>query len=82
MCKARVQTVIWFQVASCTGCSVSLLNADYPHIDDLLVDEIVPGKALGLIFHGTLMGPTGQPALRVLERIPLEAAKDYVLVVE
>ncbi len=61
---------------------MSLLNTDYPHIKNLLLDEVVPGKALGLLFHGTLMGATGQLALKALERIPLEKAKGYVLVVE
>lgn len=75
-------TVVWFQAAGCTGCSISLLNADYPSIKNLLLDEVVPGKALALRFHLTLMGPTGQPALEVLRKIPLEAAGDYILIVE
>ncbi len=75
-------SLVWLQAAGCTGCSVSLLNTDYPHIKNLLLDEVVPGKALGLLFHGTLMGATGQLALKALERIPLEKAKGYVLVVE
>ena len=74
--------VVWFQAAGCTGCSMSLLNADYPSIKNLLLDEIVPGKALALRFHLTLMGPTGQPALEVLRQIPLEEAGNYILVVE
>lgn len=74
--------VVWFQAAGCTGCSVSLLNADYPHLQNLLLDELVPGKALALLFHGTLMGAFGKPALAVLDQIPLEQARDYVLVVE
>lgn len=74
--------VVWFQAAGCTGCSVSLLNADYPHIKNLLLDELVPGKTLALLFHATLMGPAGQPALEVLGRIAEEKAREYVLVVE
>ncbi len=74
--------VVWFQAAGCTGCSISLLNSDYPGIKNLLLDEVVPGKSIGLRFHLTLMGPTGQPALEVLEKLPLETAREYVLVVE
>lgn len=80
--KEKVVPVVWFQAAGCTGCSVSLLNADYPHLKNLLLDELVPGKALGLLFHATLMGNTGRPALEVLEQIPTEKAKEFVLVVE
>ncbi|NOX44313.1 MAG: hydrogenase small subunit [Caldiserica bacterium] len=74
--------VVWFQAAGCTGCSVSLMNAAYPDIKDLLLDEIVPGKSITLVFHATLMGPTGRPALEVLDRAPGKAAGDYLLVVE
>ncbi|MGC9018903.1 MAG: hydrogenase small subunit [Candidatus Bipolaricaulaceae bacterium] len=74
--------VVWFQAAGCTGCSISLLNADYPGVKNLLLDEIVPGKTLALRFHLTIMGPTGQPALAVLERIPEGEAENYLLVVE
>jgi hydrogenase small subunit len=61
---------------------MSLMNAQYPDIANLLLDEIVPGKALALVFHVTLMGPTGRPALEVLERIREDEAGPYVLVVE
>ncbi len=76
------QKVVWFQAAGCTGCSVSLMNAAYPDIKNLLLDELVPGKGISLLFHATLMGPTGRPALEVLERAPAQAAGDYILVVE
>lgn len=75
-------SVVWLQTAGCTGCSMSLMNAHYPHIANLLLDEIVPGKALALVFHATLMGPFGQAALEVLERVPVDEAGAYVLVVE
>ncbi len=58
------------------------MNADYPNLKNLLLDELVPGKALILRFHATLMGLTGQPALEVLERVREEEAGAYLLVVE
>lgn len=58
------------------------MNADYPHIKNLLLDEVVPGKAIALRFHATLMGLTGRPALEVLERVPEQEAGEYLLVVE
>ena len=57
-------------------------NAQYPRIANLLLDEVVPGQALALVFHATLMGPFGQPALAVLERVAVDEAGAYVLVVE
>jgi len=36
--------VIWLQGASCSGCSISVMNAGSPQIKNLLLDEIVPGK--------------------------------------
>ncbi|MGC9529544.1 MAG: hydrogenase small subunit [Candidatus Bipolaricaulaceae bacterium] len=74
--------VMWFQGAGCTGCSISLMNADWPDITNLLLDELVPGKGLAMLFHATLMGPTGRPALEVLDRAVEAAAGRYLLVVE
>lgn len=82
MTKSRTRSVIWFQGAGCTGCSISLMNSEYPDIQNLLLDELVPGTGLAFRFHATLMGPTGRPALEVLERIPEAQAGEYFLVVE
>lgn len=74
--------VIWFQGAGCTGCSISLMNSDYPDIKNLMLDELVPGASLAFRFHATLMGPAGRPALEVLERIQGARGAGYLLVVE
>ena len=80
--KTEEIPVIWFQAAGCTGCAISVMNAEYPNIGNLLLDELVPGKGLAFRFQATLMGPTGRPALEVLERIPKAQAGEYHLVVE
>ncbi len=82
MSRTSTLPVIWFQAAGCTGCSISLMNADYPDIQNLILDEIVPGQALSMLFHATLMGRTGRASLEVLERVPIERRGEYVLVVE
>ena len=82
MATEKGQKVVWFQAAGCTGCSISLMNSSYPDLVNLLLDELVPGKGITLLFHATLMGPTGRPALELLARVPREAAGQYVLVVE
>ena len=38
--------VLWVQGATCTGCSVSVLNSESPSVKNVLVDEVIPGKAL------------------------------------
>jgi len=69
--------VLWLQGASCTGCSVSLLNlvSSQAPADaaDLLIDSI------DLTYHPTLMAAAGDTAV---DRIRETSARPYVLVVE
>lgn len=78
--ESEVNPVIWVQGAACTGCAISLMNSPYPRLKNLLLDELVPGKSIGLKFMATLMGGTGKLALEVLERTRSE--KGYILVVD
>ena len=74
--------VIWLQGAGCTGCSVSVLNAVSPRIQNLLLDELVPGHQLNLIFHATVMAGQGEPVIEVLKDSEKNRKGGYVLVVE
>lgn len=74
--------VIWLQGAGCTGCSVSILNAVSPRIQNLLLDELVPGQQLNLMFHATIMGGQGEPVIEVLKDAEKNRKGDYILVVE
>jgi len=74
--------VIWLQLASCTGCSVSLLNTASPTIRNLLIDPVVPGVHVSLLFHTTIMAGAGEPVLKVLEDTVRNKAGGYVLVAE
>ena len=74
--------VVWIQGAGCSGCSVSILNATDPHIQNVLVDEVVPGQHVNLRFHPTVMAGQGDPAIEVLRGTPGELPKGYVLIVE
>jgi len=65
---------LWIQGASCTGCSVSLLNSEQPAIAKILTDVI------SLKYHPNVMGAAGDLALKVLD--DTEAAGGYFLVVE
>ncbi|UCF00262.1 MAG: hydrogenase small subunit [Planctomycetota bacterium] len=74
--------VIWLQGAGCTGCSVSVLNAVSPRIQNLLLDEVVPGHQLSLMFHATIMGGQGEPVIKVLKDTAKDRKGGYILVVE
>ncbi len=68
--------VIWLQAQSCSGCSVSILNAAEPDIATVITEHI------SLNYHQTLMGGTGYAAIRVLDEAVKKQRKDFVLVVE
>jgi len=74
--------VIWLQGAGCTGCSVSILNAVSPRIQNLLLDELVPGQQLNLLFHETIMAGQGERVIEVLKDTEKNRKDGYVLVVE
>ena len=73
--------VIWMQTGSCTGCSVSVLNSLSPNIQNILLDEVVPGKHLSLRFHATIMAAEGEKAIDVLKQTATDKG-GYVLVVD
>lgn len=66
--------VLWLHGAACTGCSVSLLNAVNPTIDQVLLNTI------SLKYHPTLSAAAGDLAVQAIRST--QAAGDYVLVVE
>ena len=73
--------VIWIQAGSCSGCSVSVLNAVNPYINNVIVDEVVPGKHVSLRYHPTVMAAAGDKAIKAMN----ETAKNkggFILVAE
>src|SRR5512143_1341243 len=66
--------VLWLHGAACTGCSVSLLNAVNPTIDQVLLNTI------SLKYHPTLSAAAGDLAVQTVRST--QAAGDYVLVIE
>jgi hydrogenase small subunit len=61
---------------------VSILNAVSPRIQNLLLDELVPGHQLSLLFHATIMAGQGEPVIEVLKDTQKNRKGGYVLVVE
>jgi hydrogenase small subunit len=66
--------VIWLSGQACTGCSVSLLNAVNPTIDQVLLNTI------SLNYHSTVMAAAGD--LAVMAARSTSQAGGYILVVE
>ncbi|MFC2038548.1 hydrogenase small subunit [Chloroflexota bacterium] len=71
--------LVWLAGASCTGCSVSLLNTASPTIKNLLVDEVIPGVHISLRYHQTIMAADGDVAIGALEKTMNELKGGYVV---
>lgn len=76
MATAKRPSVIWLQFQECTGCTESLLRAEHPTLEKLILDLI------SLDYHETLMAAAGKQAEEA--RLAAMAANKgkYVLVVE
>ncbi len=74
--KAKRPSVIWLHFQECTGCSESLLRAEHPTLEKLILDVI------SLDYHETLMAAAGHQA-EAARKSAMKANKGkYVLVVE
>ena len=68
--------IIWFQAQTCSGCSVSLVNTEYPNIEDILIEVI------NLVYNPTIMGGTGDIALKVIENMMAKERGNFILAIE
>ncbi len=68
--------VFWIQGASCTGCSVSLLNSSHTSIADVLT------KLISLDFHSTLMANDGATAVEKMFTLAEKFKGQYFVVLE
>ncbi len=74
--KAPRPSVIWLHFQECTGCTESLLRAEHPTVEKLILDLI------SLDYHETLMAAAGHQAEEA-RRAAMAANKGkYILVVE
>jgi hydrogenase small subunit len=71
--------IIWLAAGACSGCSVSLLNALSPRIQDVLLDQVIPGHHTELAFHPTVMAASGDLAMQAMYETE---EKPFILVVE
>ena len=76
LANAPRPSVIWLHFQECTGCSESLLRAEHPTLERLILDVI------SLDYHETLMAAAGHQA-EAARRAAMAAHKGkYILVVE
>ena len=78
--KTAEYPVIWIQCATCTGCSVSVLNSVSPTIKNVLIDEVIPGKHVNLRFHATVMAGAGDIVIEEMEATSQSKKGQYILV--
>jgi hydrogenase small subunit len=74
--KAKRPSVIWLHFQECTGCSESLLRAEHPTIDSLILDII------SLDYHETLLAAAGHQAEAARKAAMAANKGKYILVVE
>jgi hypothetical protein len=74
--KAKRPSVIWLHFQECTGCTESMLRAEHPTLEKLILDVI------SLDYHETLFAAAGHQA-EAARKAAMKANKGkYVLVVE
>ena len=72
----RVPKIIYLQGLSCTGCSISLLQADSPSPLSMITDYAQ------LAFHADLSAASGKTAVNLIEKFIAGEAGEYFLAVE
>jgi len=80
MAEVKECPVVWLAGGACSGCIVSVLNAVSPNVRQLLIDPVVPGTHVNLIFQTTVMAASGEMALSALPG--KEVDKGFILCVE
>jgi hydrogenase small subunit len=74
--SAKRPSVIWLHFQECTGCTESLLRAEHPTLDKLILDVI------SLDYHETLMAAAGHQAEKARKDAMSANKGKYILVVE
>ena len=74
--SARRPSVIWLHFQECTGCTESMLRAEHPTLEKLILDVI------SLDYHETLFAAAGHQIEAALKTAMSENKGKYVLVVE
>ena len=73
---AQRPPVIWLHFGECTGCSEALLRAQYPYVDDLVLE------VLSVEYHETIMAAAGHQAEDQLRSAVKKYEGKFICVVE
>ncbi len=74
--------IIWLQASTCSGCSVSVINTIHPSIKNVILEQVLPGHQLKLMYHGTLMAATGELSVQAARETAEKFKGKYVFVAE
>lgn len=77
MADSNSPAVIWIQGASCTGCSISLLNVTDPATADVVLTQSVSMK-----YHPNLSAAAGKMAMDKIEYEMVNKLNNFILIVE
>jgi [NiFe] hydrogenase small subunit len=69
-------TVVWVQLAECTGCTESFIRTTYPWAADIILDII------DLAYHETIMAAAGDQAEQNLHDVVTKQKGDYIAIME
>lgn len=78
----KLYPAVWVQLGTCSGCVISVLNSLNPSIKDVILDDLLPGKHINLLFMPTIMSATGKIAMEVLYETKNKNEEKYLLIVE
>lgn len=73
--KSGTPKILWLQAQSCSGCSVSFLNANGPYIQQIVTE------LASIMFHPTISAAQGEDALKIIEHVKKENFP-FILVIE
>ncbi|HZW83665.1 MAG TPA: hypothetical protein VFF14_09660, partial [Candidatus Deferrimicrobium sp.] len=74
--QIKKPTVLWLELGSCTGDTISLDNSAAPSIRELL------SKVINLKYHWVLQNVDAEHSMSVLTQIEKEESGEFILVVE
>jgi [NiFe] hydrogenase small subunit len=73
---AKRPTVVWLNLAECTGCTESFIRTTYPWAADIILDLV------DLAYHETVMAAAGHQAEEILEKIVKDQKGKYIVIAE
>lgn len=69
-------TVVWINLAECTGCTESFIRTSYPWAADIILDSI------DLAYHETIMAAAGHQAEEILAKVIKDQKGKFICLME